>query len=83
MERLRMCVCCRNHFDKKELVRVVKNKEGEIFIDYTGKSNGRGAYICKNRDCFDKLKSKKCLNRAFKCEVPKNVYESLEGELFE
>ena len=49
----RMCVGCGEMFNKKELLRVVKNKEGEIFYDPIGKANGRGAYICKNPSCFD------------------------------
>ena len=58
-ERLRMCIVCREHSDKKELVRIVKNKNGEIFLDLTGKANGRGAYICKSKECFLKLKKNK------------------------
>ena len=46
-ERLRMCIVCRDRSDKKELVRVVRNKNGEVFLDKTGKANGRGAYVCK------------------------------------
>ena len=53
MERERMCISCRQMKDKKSLVRIVKNKEGDIRIDLTGKQNGRGAYICKDNDCFN------------------------------
>lgn len=80
-ERLRMCIVCRERSDKKELVRVVKNKDGEIFLDKTGKANGRGAYVCKSKECFDKLKKTRALNRAFKCEIPLEIYEKLGEEI--
>ena len=54
-EKLRMCIVCRGQSDKKELLRIVKNKNGEIFVDKTGKANGRGAYVCKDKECFSKL----------------------------
>lgn len=81
-EKLRMCIVCREQSDKKELIRIVKNKEGQIFVDKTGKANGRGAYVCKDKECFNKLCKQKSLNRAFKCNVPPEVYEKL-GEEFE
>ncbi len=80
-ERLRMCIVCRDRSDKKELVRVVRNKNGEVFLDKTGKANGRGAYVCKSKDCFDKLKKTRALNRAFKCEIPLEIYEKLGEEI--
>ena len=80
-ERLRMCIVCRDRSDKKELVRVVRNKNGEVFLDKTGKANGRGAYVCKSKNCFDKLKKTRALNRAFKCEIPLEIYEKLGEEI--
>ncbi len=80
-ERLRMCIVCREHSDKKELLRIVKNKEGEIFVDKTGKANGRGAYICKDKECLEKLKKTKGINRAFKCEVKNDVYDKIGEEI--
>ena len=77
-----MCIVCRAQSDKKTLLRVVKNKDGEIFVDKTGKANGRGAYVCKDRNCYQKLCKQKALNRAFKCEVPQEVYQKI-GEEFE
>lgn len=77
---IRMCTVCRNHYDKLDLVRVVKNKNGVIFIDPTFKAEGRGAYICKNPQCLEKLEKTKALNRAFKCEVPKSIYSEIKGE---
>ena len=81
-EKIRMCIVCRAQSDKKTLLRVVKNKDGEIFVDKTGKANGRGAYVCKDRNCYQKLCKQKALNRAFKCEVPQAVYQKI-GEEFE
>ena len=80
-ERLRMCIICREHSDKKELLRIVKNKDGQIFVDKTGKANGRGAYICKDKNCFEKLKKTRGLNRAFKCEIPNEVYDKIGVEI--
>ncbi len=72
-----MCIVCRNMFDKRELIRVVKNKDGNFYVDRTGKMAGRGAYICKNEACHEKLKKTKVLNKNFKCEVPEQIYEEL------
>jgi len=80
-EKIRMCVVCRGQSDKKTLMRIVKNKDGQIFVDKTGKANGRGAYVCKNKECFDKLCKTKALNRAFKCEVPAEVYQMIGEEI--
>ena len=77
----RKCIACQDRDNKKELIRIVKNKEGEIFIDLTGKANGRGAYICKDSECLKKSIKGKALNRAFKMEVPNEVYEKLLAEL--
>ncbi len=59
----RMCVSCRQMFPKKELIRVVKNSEGEICYDETGKQSGRGAYICTNKECFEKAIKTRILER--------------------
>ena len=77
----RKCIACQDRDKKKELIRIVKNKEGEIFIDLTGKANGRGAYICKDCECLKKAIKSKALNRAFKMEVPDEVYEKLLLEM--
>ena len=77
----RKCIACQERDSKKGLIRIVKNKEGEIFIDLTGKANGRGAYICKDCECLKKAIKSKALNRAFKMEVPDEVYEKLLLEM--
>ena len=78
---LRTCMGCNEKKPKKELIRIVKNKDGQIFLDPTGKANGRGAYICNDAECLKKAIKSKALNRAFKIEVPNEVYENLLEEL--
>lgn len=77
----RKCIACQDRESKKELIRIVKNKDGEIFLDPSGKANGRGAYICKSSECLKKAIKTKALNRAFKIEVSNEVYEKLLTEL--
>ena len=79
---LRMCVVCKEMKPQKELLKVVKNKDGQIFVDNSYKANGRGAYICKDKSCFEKCKKTKALNRSFKCEVPQEVMEQIEKEIY-
>jgi len=67
--------------DKRTLIRVVLNQDGGISLDPTGKSPGRGAYVCKNTECLTKAAGNKGLERSFKCAVPKEVYEKLKNEL--
>lgn len=78
---LRLCIGCNESKDKKELIRVVKNKDGEIFIDKTGKANGRGAYICNSSDCLEKAIKAKRLSRAFSAEIPAKIYDKLREEI--
>lgn len=77
----RMCFICRNTSDKNCLNRLVKTKDGEVFLDKTGKANGRGAYICNSADCLEKLKKQKILNRAFKCELSDQTISKICEEL--
>ncbi|RGX13835.1 YlxR family protein [Paraclostridium sordellii] len=79
----RKCIACQDKDNKKELIRIVKNKEGQIFLDKTGRANGRGAYICDAKICLEKAIKSKALNRAFKIEVPNEVYEGLMKEIGE
>ena len=67
--------------DKRELLRIVKNSDGDIFVDPTGKKNGRGAYICRNMDCFNQARRARSLNREFSCEIPDEIYEQIESQL--
>ena len=78
---MRKCTGCNEMKEKRELVRIVRDPEGEISVDLTGKKSGRGAYICKDKKCLMKAQKAKRLERAFECEVPAEIYERLEGEL--
>ncbi len=78
---VRTCIACREEFDKKALLRIVKDKEGNISVDVTGKSNGRGAYICKKAECYKKLKKAKLLDRVFAMQVSPEIYDYVEEEL--
>ncbi len=75
----RTCMGCNEKKDKKDLIRIVKNKANEILVDKTGKLNGRGAYICNNVECLEKLKKSKRLNRVFEINISDEIYESLRG----
>lgn len=77
---LRMCIACREMKNKKELIRIVKNTDGEISLDFTGKKNGRGAYICPSKECIGKCIKTRAINKAFSCEVDKSVYEKIAEE---
>ena len=66
---------------KKELVRVVKSPEGEISIDRTGRSPGRGAYVCPKPECLKKAKKSRRLEKVFASQIPEEVYDALEKEL--
>ena len=75
----RMCIVCKQMFDKKEVVRVVKDGEN-LSVDSTGKKNGRGAYVCTN-NCVDKIKKTHALERAFKITVSSQQYDDIVEEI--
>jgi hypothetical protein len=76
----RMCVGCQQMKSKYELLRVVHTPEDEFLLDETGKKSGRGAYICKNGECFLKAFKEKRLEKSFKCKVEQSVYDSLRAK---
>lgn len=78
---MRMCLGCSEMKPKKELVRVVKSKEGEISLDLTGKKAGRGAYICKSAECLEKARKARRFEKSFSCRIDDEIYESMKGEL--
>lgn len=78
---MRTCVACRKISPKKELVRIVKT-DGGVKVDWTGKAQGRGAYICKSRECMEKLKKRRGLNRALGSDIPMETYTRLEEDIF-
>ncbi len=73
----RTCIGCSEVKLKKDLIRIVKNKEGQIFIDKTGKANGRGAYICDNIECLEKAIKTKRLERTFETQINDDIYDEL------
>ena len=80
---LRKCTGCGEMKPKQELIRAVRSPEGEISLDLTGKKNGRGAYICRNSDCLKNAIKAKRFERAFGCEIDKQVYDNMLAELEE
>ena len=78
---MRMCLGCSEMKPKKELVRVVKTKEGEISLDLTGKKAGRGAYICADAECLRKARKARRLEKSFACRIDDEIYDAMEKEL--
>lgn len=74
----RTCTVTLEKLEKKDLIRIVKNKEGEVFVDLTGKKNGRGAYIKKDVNVLKEAKKRKCLDRKLECTISDSIYEELE-----
>ena len=74
----RTCVVCRTVRPKRELVRVVRTSEGTMSLDETGKRSGRGAYVCRQRSCWDAALAKRHLERALKTELSAEVGAELE-----
>lgn len=77
---LRQCVGCGEMKGKKEMMRILRTMENEICLDVTGKKNGRGAYLCRNRECLRQARKNKGLERSFKMSIPGDVYDNLERE---
>ena len=73
----RTCIGCGEQKSKKEFISIVKNKEGKIFIDKTGKLEGRGAYICDNIECLNKAIKTRRLEKNFEMKIPDEIYEEL------
>lgn len=78
---MRMCIGCGEMKPKKELIRIVKSKEGEISLDLTGKKSGRGAYICGVTKCLQKARKSRKLERSFSCQISDEIYDAMESEL--
>ena len=78
---MRMCVACRQMFPKNELLRVVRTEDGSAVIDRTGKRNGRGAYLCASRACFDKAIKSRALDRALEIGLTDETKAALLKEI--
>lgn len=79
---MRMCLGCREMKPKRELIRIVRNKDGAINLDPIGKAPGRGAYICPNEVCLNACVKTKALSRAFEAPVSEDVIDALKEELY-
>lgn len=79
----RTCIGCREKKNKTELIRIVCNKDGEISIDRNEKKQGRGAYICDNKDCLEKAIKNNGLEKAFKRKIEEEIYNNLRGVIVE
>jgi len=79
---MRTCIACRSEKPKSELIRIVKTSDNQFKVDRTGKLNGRGAYLCDDKACLEKIIKKKLLKVAFGVEVPDSVYLELSEEFF-
>lgn len=75
----RTCMGCNEKKDKNQLIRIVKNKDNEINVDRTGKMEGRGAYICDDIKCLEKVMKSKRLERVLEINISDEIYESLRG----
>ena len=77
----RQCMGCRERKAKRELIRVVRTPEGEVNLDFGGKMNGRGAYICPQSECLKKAIRSKALDRSLEVTIPEQVIERLQKEM--
>ena len=77
----RQCTGCGEMRDKSDLIRVIRTPEDKIEVDFTGKKNGRGAYLCNNPDCLAKARKRKSLERSLKMAIPAEVYDKISEEM--
>ena len=77
---LRQCIGCREMKPKRDLLRILRTPEGELLLDDTGNKNGRGAYLCRDIQCFAKARKSKALERSFQMGIGQEIYERLEKE---
>ena len=75
---MRSCVVTGEKLPKKELIRVVRTPEGNVVVDESGKTNGRGAYLKKSIETFEKAQKSKILNKKLEVEVPDSIFEELK-----
>ena len=78
---MRRCVGCREMKEKRTLIRVVRNQEGQVSVDPSGRMNGRGAYLCKEPACFEKARKARALNREFSAEISDEVYQDINRQM--
>ena len=80
---MRRCVGCGEMKNKKDMMRVLKTADGSILLDQTGRKNGRGAYLCRDRECLQRACKNKGLERSLGMRIPQEIYGSLEKEFEE
>lgn len=80
---MRSCVVTKEKLPKKELIRVVRTPEGNVIVDESGKANGRGAYLKKSIETFEKAKNSKILDKKLEVEVPDSIYDELKTKVGE
>ncbi len=74
----RQCAGCRTVKEKRELLRIIRAPEGEVRVDADGRQNGRGAYVCSDKNCLARVRKTKALERALKTRIPDGVYDEIE-----
>lgn len=77
----RQCMGCRERREKRQLIRVVRKTDGAVSLDFGGKMNGRGAYLCPNPECLKKAIRSKALDRSLEVTIPQEVYDRLAKEM--
>lgn len=77
----RQCMGCRERKDKKALIRVVRCTDGTVMLDFSGKLNGRGAYLCPDPECLKKAQKARSLERSLEVPIPEEVYARLAREM--
>ena len=80
---MRMCVGCGEMRAKRDLIRVVKQPDGVIVLDSTGKRSGRGAYVCRSLDCLKAARKSRRLEKSFSCKIEAEIYEALEAQMMQ
>ena len=79
----RTCMGCLEKRDKSELIRIVKNQKEEIFVDLSGKAEGRGLYLCKEINCLEKLIKNNNIEKKFRIKRPEDIYENIRGVIID
>ena len=77
----RQCMGCRERKNKRDMLRVVRGTDGEVSLDFSGKLNGRGAYVCPDPECLKKARKTRALERCLEISIPEEVYDRLEKEM--
>ena len=77
----RQCMGCRERKAKRDMIRVVRTTEGSVMLDFSGKLNGRGAYVCPDPECLKKAEKAKSLDRSLEVTIPQEVYDRLHKEM--